>query len=89
MVSRSLVSSLFRTSIFCLINRTPFQLKSNRGAYDGYVPMAYDEYLDKVSRYALQFKNHFFTNINQARMKAFLTNVLAHKLTETVNGVTM
>ncbi|CAM0943096.1 unnamed protein product [Alopecurus aequalis] len=26
------------------------QLKSNRDAYDGYVPMAYDEYLDKVSR---------------------------------------
>jgi len=26
------------------------QLKSNREAYDGYVPMAYDEYLDKVSR---------------------------------------
>ncbi|XBH81534.1 hypothetical protein VPH35_107091 [Triticum aestivum] len=26
------------------------QLKSNREAYDGYVPMAYDEYLEKVSR---------------------------------------
>uniref|UniRef100_A0ACD5Z992 Uncharacterized protein n=1 Tax=Avena sativa TaxID=4498 RepID=A0ACD5Z992_AVESA len=26
------------------------QLKSNRDAYDGYVPMAYDEYLEKVSR---------------------------------------
>jgi hypothetical protein len=25
------------------------QLKSNRDAYDGYVPMAYDDYLDKVS----------------------------------------
>ncbi|TVU27686.1 hypothetical protein EJB05_19183, partial [Eragrostis curvula] len=27
------------------------QLKSNRDAYDGYVPMAYDEYLYKVSRF--------------------------------------
>uniref|UniRef100_A0A8R7V0N5 ubiquitinyl hydrolase 1 n=1 Tax=Triticum urartu TaxID=4572 RepID=A0A8R7V0N5_TRIUA len=26
------------------------QLKSNREAYDGYVPMAYDKYLEKVSR---------------------------------------
>uniref|UniRef100_A0A0E0GEY0 ubiquitinyl hydrolase 1 n=1 Tax=Oryza nivara TaxID=4536 RepID=A0A0E0GEY0_ORYNI len=26
------------------------QLKSNRDAYDGYVPMAYDDYLEKVSR---------------------------------------
>jgi hypothetical protein len=34
--------------IFALI-RLPLQLKSNRDAYDGYVPMAYDDYLDKVS----------------------------------------
>ncbi|KAF8691755.1 hypothetical protein HU200_040148 [Digitaria exilis] len=26
------------------------QLKANRDAYDGYVPMAYDEYLEKVAR---------------------------------------
>ncbi|KAF2947670.1 hypothetical protein DAI22_02g385800 [Oryza sativa Japonica Group] len=26
------------------------QLKSNRDAYDGYVPMAYDDYLEKVSQ---------------------------------------
>jgi hypothetical protein len=51
LVSWSLVSFFIFTSIFCLINN-PFQLKSNRDAYDGYVPMAYDEYLDKVSRYA-------------------------------------
>ncbi|XP_044415527.1 OVARIAN TUMOR DOMAIN-containing deubiquitinating enzyme 9 isoform X2 [Triticum aestivum] len=39
----------FHTFIFRLINNR-FQLKSNREAYDGYVPMAYDEYLEKVSR---------------------------------------
>jgi hypothetical protein len=26
------------------------QLKTNRDAYDGYVPMAYDDYLEKVAR---------------------------------------
>jgi hypothetical protein len=38
------------SSIFSLI-RLPLQLKSNRDAYDGYVLMSYDEYLDKVSRF--------------------------------------
>ena len=41
--------SLFSHLLLWLINNH-FQLKSNREAYDGYVPMAYDEYLEKVSR---------------------------------------
>jgi hypothetical protein len=64
------------------------QLKSNRDAYDGYVPMAYDEYLDKVSRYAPQFKCHSW-QVQIRRMWIFLTDVLVLKLTEMVNGVTM
>jgi hypothetical protein len=42
--------------ILSLINH-PFQLKTNRDAYDGYVPMAYDDYLEKVAR---SVAKHFF-----------------------------
>lgn len=35
---------------FLLLNCVFIQLKSNPEIYDGYVPMEYDEYLDKMSK---------------------------------------
>lgn len=44
----------FNASYHVLINFSFFivpQLKSHPEIYDGYVPMAYDEYLKKMSKY--------------------------------------
>lgn len=72
-----------------LINH-PFQLKSNRDAYDGYVPMAYDEYLEKVARSVAHPAEPFFFLTMEPHVHGCLISVLLHnKLTETVNGVTM
>lgn len=70
-----------------LINH-PFQLKSNRDAYDGYVPMAYDEYLEKVARSVAHHAEHFFFTM-ETHVHGCLISILLHKPTEAVNGVTM
>lgn len=45
----AIASLVYIFFVFSLINHL-FQLKTNRDAYDGYVPMAYDDYLEKVAR---------------------------------------
>lgn len=80
-------------TFFCLFSDKPsLQLKTNRDAYDGYVPMAYDDYLEKVARSVPHHAKQFFFRMEH-RLSACgcLSNMhfTAYKLTEMVNGVTM
>ena len=40
-----------------LVHAFVWQLESHREIYEGYVPMAYSDYVEKVSQYALFFGN--------------------------------